>query len=139
MTVNAITNRWNEDRKLTKSDVSRMIPAHGEVPHHTPQVINSNIPPGSLRFAITIQSPDLFHLTPEISPEDLPESISVIAKPGSEDNEVRVERAVVFEPQPGLGEFLDWGVVLESDLSVNDHLTSPDVYEKDQGSENIGI
>ena len=74
-----------------------VIPAHGEVSHHTPQVIDSNIPPSSPRFASTIQAPNLLHLTAEFFAKDLPESISVVAKSGGEDNKVRIKRAVIFE------------------------------------------
>jgi hypothetical protein len=112
-----------------------MIPAHGEIPHHTPQVINSDIPPSSSRFTGTIQTPNLLHLAAEFFTEDLPETISVIAKSSGEDNEVRIEGAAVFELQPSLGELLDDGVVLESDLSVDDHLAGSDVCEKDQRQE----
>ena len=92
-----IRQRRDGGEELTESDVPRMIPAHGEIPHHTPQVINSDVPPSTLRFAIPIQTPNLLHLTAKLFSEDLPESISIIAKSSGEDNEVRVERAVVFE------------------------------------------
>ena len=107
-----------------------MIPAHGKIPRHAPQVINSDIPPGSLQFAIAIQTPNLLYLTTELFPEDLSESISEITKSSGEDHDVRVKRTAVFEPHPGLGELLEYGVVFESDLSVNNHLASPDVCER---------
>lgn len=115
-----------------------MIPAHGKIPRHAPQVINSDIPPGSLQFAIAIQTPNLLYLTTELFPEDLSESISEITKSSGEDHDVRVKRTAVFEPHPGLGELLEHGVVLESDLSVDDQLTSTDVCEKDQGKKKFG-
>ena len=107
-----------------------MIPAHGEIPRHTPQVIDSDIPPSSLRFAITIHTPNLLQLAAELFPEDFPESISSIAKSGGEDHEICIERAAVFEPQSSLSELLDYGVVLEPNLSIDDQLASPNVYEK---------
>jgi len=127
------------EHKLTESNVSRMIPAHGKIPHHTPQVLNSNIPPSPSRFALVVQTPYLLHLTPKIFPKDLPEPVSVIAKPGSKDNEVRVERAIVFEPQPGPGELLDERVVLEPDLPVNDHLAGSDVCKNGQDQERFEV
>ena len=122
---------------LTKSDMPGMVSAHGEIPHHTPQVVNSNIPPSCSRFSFTIQTPNLFHLPAKIPTEDLPEPVPVIPEPSGEDDEVSLERAVVLEPQPGLGEFLEDRVILESDLSVNDHLAPPDVCTKHQGQEKI--
>ena len=115
--------------------MARVIPAHGKIAHHTPQVINSHVSPSPSWFTIAIQTPDLFHLIPELFPKDLPESIPVISKPSGKNNEICVERALVFEPQPGLGEPLDSRVVLESDLSVDDHLAGSDVYQNDQHQE----
>ena len=109
-----------------------MIPAHGKIPHHTPQVIDSNVPPSSSRFALVVQTPYLFHLTTKIFSEDLSEPVSIITKPGSKDNEVRIKRAIVFEPQPCLGELLDGGIILESDLSVNNHLAGSNVCDNGQ-------
>jgi len=117
--------------------MSRMIPAHGEIPRHAPQVINSDIPPSSSHFAITIQTPNRLHLAAEFFTEDLLETISVVAKSSGEDNEVRVEGAVVFELQPGLGVLLHDGVGLEPNLSIDDHLASSDVYEKHQRQEEL--
>lgn len=97
MTVNLTVRRGSKGQELTESDVPRMIPAHGEIPHHTPQVINSDVPPSTLRFAIPIQTPNLLHLAAKLFSEDLPEPISVIAKSSGEDDKIRVERAVVFE------------------------------------------
>jgi len=118
--------------------VARMIPAHGKIPHHTPQVIDSNIPPSSSRFALVVQTPYRLHFTSEIFSEDLSEPVSVIAKSSGKDNEVRVESAVVFEPQPGLGKLLDGRVIFESDLSVDNHLAGSDVCENGQGQEKFG-
>jgi len=113
----------------------RVIPTHGEIPRHAPQVINSDIPPSTSHFAITIQAPNRLHLTAEFFTEDLLEAISVIAKSSGEDNEVRVEGAAVFKLQPGLGVLLHDGVSLEPDLSIDNHLASSDVYEKDKHQE----
>ena len=113
--------------------MSRVVPAHGEIPHHTPQVVNPDVPPSSSRFAFTIQTPNPLHLPAELLSEDLLESLPVIGKSSGEDNEVRIERAAVFELQPSFGELADNGVALESDLSVDDQLTSSDVCEKGQG------
>jgi len=138
MIVNKTAERRDGGKELTESDVSRMVPAHGEIPHHTPQVINSDIPPSSSRFTIAIQTPNLLDLTPEFFPKDLPESIPAVAKPSGEDNKVRVEGAPVFELQPSLGELLDGGVVLESDLSVDDHLASSNICEEGHDQERFG-
>ena len=135
-TVNT-TERRSSEEELTESDVSRMVPGHGKIPHHAPQVLNSDIPPSSPRFTFTIQTPNLLHLAPEIFPEELLEPVSVVPKSSSKDNEIRIESAAVFESQPGLGELLDGGVVLESDLPIDDHLASSDIY-KDGGQEKRG-
>ena len=113
-----------------------MIPAHGKISHHRPQVINPNISPNSFRFTGTVQAPKLLHLTPEFFPDDFLVLISGITNSSGEDNKVRVERAAVFEYQPGVGELLDRRVVFESNLSVDDELASSVVCERDQGSEN---
>jgi hypothetical protein len=77
--------------------------------------------------------PNLLHLASKFFSEDLFVPVSKIAKTCGEDNNIGVESAVVVELQPGLGEFLDRGVVLESDLSVDDQLTSPNICETDKG------
>jgi len=137
----AIVKTMAKERKgrerLTESDVPRVIPAQGEIPHHTPQVINSEIPPSSLHLTCIIQTPNLLQLTAELFTEQFPESIPVVANSSGKDNKVRVERASVFELQPSLGELLDGGVILESNLSVDNHLTSPDVYESGQRQEKL--
>ena len=74
-----------------------VIPAHGEISHHAPQVIDSDIPPSSPRFTSTIQTPNLLHLTAEFFAKDLPESISVVAKSCGKDDEISVECAAIFE------------------------------------------
>ena len=130
--------RMNDGEELTESDVPRVVPAHGEIPRHTPQVIDSNIPPSSSRFTIAVQTPNLLHFTPKFFPKDLPESISEVAKPSGKNNEICVERAPVFELQPGLGELLDGGVVLEFDFSVNYHLAGSDVCAEGYGQERFG-
>lgn len=108
--------------------MSRMVPAHSEIPRHTPQVLDPDIPPSSIQFTITIQTPNLLHFAAELFPDDLPESIPGITKSSGKDHEIRVERAAIFEPQSSLGELLDYGVVLEFDLSIDDHLTSSDIW-----------
>lgn len=125
--------------KLTESDVPRMIPAHGKIPHHRPQFINPNISPNSLRFTRTVQAPNLLHLTPEFLTNYLLVFVPGVTDSSGEDNEVRVERAVVLELQPGLGELLDGRVVFESDLSVDDKLAGSVVCRKDQGQVMLGI
>ena len=117
--------------------MSRVIPAQGKVSHHAPQVINSKISPSSSHFAGTIQAPDLLHLTAEFFPDNFFVFISGFADSSGKYNKVRVKRAVVFEFQSGLGELLDDGIALESDLSVNDQLASSHVCEKDQSEETI--
>ena len=118
--------------------MSRVIPAHAEVPHHTPQIINPNVPPSPPQLAITIHTPNLLHLITELSPKDLPESISVITESCGEDSEVCIERAAVFELQPSLSELFVHGVILESDLSVDDHLAGPGVCKNQEGQEKFG-
>lgn len=115
--------------------MSRMIPTHGEIPRHAPQVINSDIPPSSPHFTITIQTPNRLHLTAEFFTEDLLETISVVAKSGGEDNEVRVEGAAIFELQPSLCVLLHDGVSLEPNISIDDHFAGSDVYEKHKRQE----
>ena len=68
----------------------RMIPAHREVAHHVPQVIDPNISPSSFRFTRTVQTPNLFHLTAELFSNNLLKSVSGIANSRGEDNEVCV-------------------------------------------------
>ena len=136
--VSIMTRGRKVEKKLTESDVSRMIPAHGEIPHHAPQVIDSDIPPGPFRFTRAVQAPDLLHLTTESFSEDLLVPIPEIASSSGENDEVRIKRAAVLELQSGLSELLDDGVAFESDLSVDDQLTSSDVCEKDLCQNDFG-
>ena len=120
-------------KSLTESDMSRMIPAHGKISHHGPQVINSDISPNPFRFARLVQTPNLLHLRTEFFPENFLVFTPGITNSGGEDDEVCIQRAIVCEFQPSLGEFLDGRIVFESDLSVNDQLTSSVVCGKDKG------